>query len=405
MEVKYRGEPAATVESIEVLLLDAPVPPPGFRPSWFPGKTQHSFFSTLVHVRSGDLTGSSSIICRGHEVKKFIERQLFGLVRETKSIDLENFTQEIRTKLIPRKTWEQGESPGKLLHLLRWLEYRPWVVEIALWDLVAKTKRKPIYELLGKKQTKIRAYASTGEIRSPQQRVRDVSSIIELGFGAIKIRAHHRNPDKDVEVVKAVRDAVGSNVALMVDANQAWTPTPPYWSYKKALRFAKQLEKYGVLWLEEPLGANNVSGIAKLADEVEIPIAGGELEQGIGRFSRLLDAYDIVQPDTHFSGGIEEITQIAKMAEARGKLLIPHNWGTGLSLATNLQVIASLPNCPWVEYPYDPPWSPEVRDFILKKPIEVKGGYVEVSSAPGVGVELNEENIERYTVARSKLVL
>jgi hypothetical protein len=136
MEVKYRGEPTATVESIEVLLLDAPVPPPGFRPSWFPGKTQRSFFSTLVRVHSGDLVGTSSIICRGSEVKKFIERRLFALMRETKSIDIENFTHEIRMKLIPRRTWEQGESSSKLLHLLKWLEYRPWVVEIALWDLV-----------------------------------------------------------------------------------------------------------------------------------------------------------------------------------------------------------------------------------------------------------------------------
>lgn len=113
-------------------------------------------------------------------------------------------------------------------------------------------------------------------------------------------------------------------------------------------------------------------------------------------------ALDIVEPDVQYAGGISELKKIAFLAEVHGRRCIPHFWGPGLALAATLQVIGSI-DSPYVEYNFHPPaWVPEVRDAMLKTPIMVdKEGYVKIPDGPGLGVELNEENVERYTVTKS----
>jgi D-galactarolactone cycloisomerase len=180
------------------------------------------------------------------------------------------------------------------------------------------------------------------------------------------------------------------------------SPNPHgFWSYEEALTVARALEPLGVLWLEEPLPRYNYKQLARLAAEVDIPIAGGELNIGLHEYKQLvdLDCYDIIQADAAFSEGISQLRKVASLAELAYKKFIPHTWSNGIGLGANLHLAASLPNCPWFEFPVDPPaWTVESRDFMLAKPYRVDPeGNISVSDFPGLGFVLNEEMIAHHT--------
>jgi len=279
---------------------------------------------------------------------------------------------------------------------------RPWAIEIALWDLIGQACGQPIYKLLGGSQDRVKAYVSTVQLKSPAEHAEDARNFLSQGFKAIKLRAHRLDPKLDLEVVREVRNAVGNDMEIMVDANQAWATEPPFWSTQTALSMARELEKLDVRWLEEPLPKDDLRGLAELRSKVGIPIAGGELEWGIYRFRDFLEAeaYDIVQPDPHWCGGILETRKISALAEAANKLCILHTGGIGgLWAAANLQVTGAIPNCPYFEYMSEPGiWTPEIRDVLLKEPIRIStDGYIEIPKGPGLGVEINEDAIARYT--------
>jgi len=280
----------------------------------------------------------------------------------------------------------------------RYHNFRPWPIEIALWDIVGKASKLPIYKLLGGFRDKVKAYVSTALGKTPEERVKDVIRWLEKGYKAVKLRARwYRPPQKFLDVVKAIRDAVGNDIEIMVDANQAYQDEPPFWTRRTALMMARELEKYDVVWLEEPLFWNDLEGLAELCRAVDIPIMGGELEIGLYRFKELLEkgVYDIINPDVTLSGGILQVRKIAALAEAWGKLCQPHSCCNGAILAANLQLIGAIPNCHYVEFFLDTPHPTiEERDIMLKDPILIdKEGYVKIPSKPGIGVEFNEELI------------
>jgi len=285
---------------------------------------------------------------------------------------------------------------------------RPCCVEIALWDLLGKKAGLPVYKLLGAYQDKVKAYASVLEeypLWNAERWSKFMRSLVEEGFKAVKLHIGWMWPDpKNVlDVVKRIREDIGYDLDLMVDAMQAWTPRPLY-DYRAALAYARGLEKYEVLWLEEPLPHFNAMALsAKLCEAVDIPIAGGGAMFGYHTYKAVMEnnALDIVQPDVMHAGGILEVRRIAFLAEAYGKQCIPHFWGPGLGLAATLQVIGST-NIPWIEYCYHPPaFGYQTRDAMLVKPIRVdKDGYVEVPKKPGLGVELDEKFIEAHTLPR-----
>jgi len=283
---------------------------------------------------------------------------------------------------------------------------RPCCVEMALWDAIGKKANLPVYKLLGAFQDRVKAYASVLEeypLWNAERWAKFVERLFNEGFKAVKLHIGWMwpNPNDILNVIRVIRKTVGYDVDLMVDAMQAWVPQPLY-DLQAALKYARGLEKYEVLWLEEPLPHfNNPELSAKLCDSVDIPIAGGGAMFGFHTYKTVLEknALDIVQPDVMHAGGILEVRRIAFLAEAYGKLCVPHFWGPGIALAATLQVIGST-NIPWVEYCYHPPaFSVEVRDAMLSEPIKIdKDGYVEVPKKPGIGIELNEEFIEKHTV-------
>ncbi|EZQ11723.1 isomerase [Candidatus Acidianus copahuensis] len=370
------------ITEVEARCIKVPLPTKLY-PAWTPGIAQSHLEACLVKIYTDEgIIGISGGIDFQGVVKKSIE----------------DF---VKHYLIGKDPFLLGNF-DRVIKFSSFIGPRTYIVEIALWDLIGKALKAPIYRLLGGYKDRVKAYASTAEVKKAEDRIKDVKNMINEGFKAVKIRAHSENPEDDIKVVKALRDAFGFSIEIMVDANQAWSWTGPVWSYNTVLKVARELEKMEVSWLEEPLPKDNLEGLRRLRKEVNIPIAGGELEHGLYRFKELIekDVYDIVQPDVTLSGGINEVKKIASLAESKNKLCIPHTWTHGLGLAANLQLIGSLSNCPFLEFPYEPPaWRVEVRDMLIKEPLKIdKDGYVNIPNKLGLGIELNEEIIEKYSV-------
>jgi len=261
-------------------------------------------------------------------------------------------------------------------------------IEVALWDIIGKKTKQPIYRLLGGMKKKIRAYASMPRGYKPKAAVGAVQSAIDLGgFTGVKLRVGGRG-GKPEAIVKEVRDAF-PNLHIMVDANSY------YLTVSEALKFAKVCEKNDLDWLEEPMSSDNINGLARLRRESPVEIAGGENDMGIFRFEDLLSngCYDIVKPDVSRSGGFLQCKKIDAMAEVKGVRCIPHIFSFGLSLAANLHFVLST-RCDWLEFPFFP------EEFqVLEEPIKVEKGFVHAIEKPGLGVEINkkmfEENVKK----------
>ena len=281
----------------------------------------------------------------------------------------------------------------------------PWAFEMALWDIIGKASKQPVYRLWGGFQQRIPAYASLAEVPGFDEQVERIHQLRSVGMRAFKLRLRRPNIKDDIALVEHVRSVFGDQIDLMVDANQANVMPSPNpigaWTYNEALTVARAMQELNVLWLEEPLPRYNYQQLAQLAEAVDMPIAGGELNIGLHEFKTMIDmnCYDIIQADASFSEGIFQLRKVAALAEMSFKKFIPHTWSNGIGLAANLQLAASLPNCPWFEFPVDPPgWTIEARDFMLKKPFQVdEDGSISLSELPGLGLDLDELAIQKYT--------
>ncbi|MEM2926551.1 MAG: mandelate racemase/muconate lactonizing enzyme family protein [Candidatus Bathyarchaeia archaeon] len=278
-------------------------------------------------------------------------------------------------------------------------------LEIALWDIIGKVLRKPVYKMMGAYRDKIMAYVATSQLRSPEEHVKQALKFLDLGIKAIKLRMHRANLEDDIRVVRAVRDAVGDEMIIMVDANQNnLSINYEFWSFNMAVKVARELEKLNVYWLEEPLPKFDLRSLARLSDMVDIYIAGGEHATCIYelRDALLIGAYDVIQPDVILGNiGITGIRKLAIIADGFGKYIVPHVCGggnNGLYLAATLQALGTIKNAPFIEYTLDlPSLVPEYLHAILKEPITIdKDGYVKIPEEPGIGIELNEEFISKY---------
>jgi L-alanine-DL-glutamate epimerase-like enolase superfamily enzyme len=275
---------------------------------------------------------------------------------------------------------------------------RPWPLDLALWDLIGKIKDQPVWKLLGGRTNKIRAYASSGVHRSIPEMVEVAKRTIALGYPALKVRFGRPKLDDDLAVVKAIREAVGMKLELMVDCNQGWRmpwDIAQPWTLDHATSVAQVLADHKVYWMEEPLHRGDYKGMTELRKRVNIRIAGGELTREPYEFRELLerDCFDVFQPDVVCTQGITGLAKFARQVEAAGKIFTPHTWGTGIGVMGNLHVTAGPVDTPFIEFPFDPPeWTNERRDYMMKETIEADGeGWIHLSDRPGLGFELNED--------------
>jgi len=276
-------------------------------------------------------------------------------------------------------------------------------IDIALWDIKGKYFEAPIYQLLGGAiREDVQAYA-TGLYRlksgDPLKYLpEEAAGYVAEGFKAVKLKVGFGIED-DAAATRAVREAIGPDIALMVDANHAYDSTA-------SIRLGRMIEQYNITWFEEPVPPEDAAGYRAVKSALSIPIAGGECEFTRFGFRDLLasHALDIVQPDTCAAGGLTECKKIADMSEAFGIRYNPHVWGTGIAIAASLQLLAVLPShtppslapiAPMLEF--DRTEHP-IRSAILAGPIEHVDGIVRISDGPGLGIEIDRNAISRFAV-------
>ena len=206
-------------------------------------------------------------------------------------------------------------------------------------------------------------YASCVEVRSGERRAEDAAARRAEGWRAIKLRLHDWTIAQDIAQVEGVRRAMGDEFVILVDANQAQqpgTPQPeegPVWRYERALQTARELQRLGVFWLEEPLDRYDFDGLRRLCAAVDLLIAGGENNRGLHELRWLIeqDVYDVIQPEAMVAETMSGLRKVAALAEMHHKLVAPHHGGGGLGLVAHLHLACAIPNSTYFEMLHEPP--------------------------------------------------
>jgi D-galactarolactone cycloisomerase len=273
-------------------------------------------------------------------------------------------------------------------------------IDIALWDLKGKILNLPVSTLLGGRiREKVSVYASglyfthgNGQVN---KLVKEARSLKEEGFKAIKMKVG-LGIQKDTEHIRAVREAVGFEIDLMVDANHAY-------SLKEAKKLLPVLSDYKIRWLEEPVPNEDHHGYKQLRNIGTVAIAGGECEYLKHGALEFLSAQcvDIFQPDTCACGGITELKKMIAISESFFINVTPHNWGTGIAIATNLHVISNIQASPQRLIPFEPvlelDCSPNrLRNGFIKKEFKPDQGVLQIPDGPGLGIEIDKELLETF---------
>ncbi|MEA2757940.1 MAG: D-galactarolactone cycloisomerase [Methylobacteriaceae bacterium] len=276
-------------------------------------------------------------------------------------------------------------------------------IDIALWDIKGKALGEPVHRLMGgPMRSGVSAYA-TGLYRRESGRPEDylaqeAASYVADGFTAVKLKVGY-GVEEDLRMIRAVREAIGPAIGLMIDANHAYDAVA-------AIRLGRLAEPFDIGWLEEPVPPEDVAGHREVRAALTIPIASGECEFTRFGFRELITtrAVDIVQPDTCSAGGLSECKKIADLALAYGLRYVPHVWGSGVALAAALQLLAVLPALtppslnpiePMLEF--DRTEHP-IRQALLVTPIEHTRGRVDIPQGPGLGIDIDRAALERFRV-------
>ena len=281
-------------------------------------------------------------------------------------------------------------------------------VDIALWDIAGKVCNKPVYKLLGgafRDRIEVYGYGMMLQRKSDlKARFADESvKIRDAGFGAMKMKIG-LGPKQDVELVEAVRKAIGDDTCLMVDANHAYTT-------REAISLGRALEKLDVYWFEEPVAPEDRQGYRELCEALDINIAGGEAEFTRWGFRDLIGGrcVDILQPEVCGLGGITEYQKVLTLAQTHFVPVINHVWGSAIAVGTNLHLLAALPDFPGAAHPVQPMLEYDTtpnkfREELLKEPLRINeqvkenGGTVALPTAPGLGVDPDPDFIKFYEV-------
>lgn len=283
-------------------------------------------------------------------------------------------------------------------------------LEQAMWDLVGKAVNQPVYNLLGGAfRTKLRVYANGwASGRSPDQVAEQARAVVKRGFTALKFdpfpgpwRAWIEDKDEQaaVEQVKAVRDAVGPDVDILVEVHRRLAPI-------HAVRVARRIMSYRPFWFEEPVSVRDLGGLEQAKRAIDLPVVTGEEIYTKSEFRDVIErrAADILNPDVCNCGGILELREIAAMAEAHHLAISPHNYNsTTVGSAATLQASAGLPNFLITEYFVN---FEERGRSIARSPLVVEGGFIALPAAAGLGIDLDEDALARYPYrARAPRVL
>jgi L-alanine-DL-glutamate epimerase-like enolase superfamily enzyme len=270
-------------------------------------------------------------------------------------------------------------------------------IDIAIWDIIGKALNKPLYQVLGGSfRSKVRAYASTLMPYTPEESYAETLKCCEAGYTAVKLGwgGFELGMRENIALIKAAREAAGPDIDLMFDLGFIPSADHPIDAASR-IQLAKAIEPYDPYWIEEPLYPDDLEGYRRLSEAVNIRIACGENESTVYGFKQLIDIakVSILQPDITRCGGITQARKIAALAQANHLTVVPHAWSSGIVIAASLHVIAAIPNSCLLEYLI---WENPIRKEMLVEDILVKDGYATVPEGPGLGIEINDQAIEKY---------
>lgn len=360
------------ITSVTVDLLKIPLE----KPYMAAGKPVDAYWHVLSRVSAADGTTGFGYVVVLNE----------SLVRA-----LTLATRELGQLLINRQVFEMEATWARLMNVGSrfgpggMVNFAVSSLDMAQWDLAARTVGQPLYRLLGGYRDRLPAYASDGMwySLSLDELAATASAHVVEGFRAVKLRVGHEAlPQGEAGRVRAVRDAVGETVLILVDATESWT-------LPQAVRSGLALQEAGIHWLEDPIQHHDFAGMARLGGMLQVPIATGEHFYHLGEFDRLFreSAPGVAIIDLARIGGITPWRRVANMAQAQNILICGHvlpEW--------HVHMLSAIPNGHMVEYV---PRSQAILDDMPK----LEQGELVAPDRPGIGLSLNMEMVRRFTVA------
>jgi L-alanine-DL-glutamate epimerase-like enolase superfamily enzyme len=264
-------------------------------------------------------------------------------------------------------------------------------IDIALWDLNARSVGLPLYQYLGAvAHDRVPAYASGGYYwpgKDLDALAREMLDHVRNGFDAVKMKTGRLAPNEEEKRVAAVREAIGPDVRLMLDANNAWPDLPT------ALEYMRRFERYDPYWIEEPFSPDDIDNHARLARATRVTVATGEIEAGRWRFKELLErgATTLLQTDATVCGGLTEWRRIAATAASFGVSVAPHAWHD-----VHVHAVASAPNATYAEFMPDA----HIVNFrrLIDRQLVAEKGCLLLPATPGLGFGFDPQAIARYGV-------
>lgn len=267
-------------------------------------------------------------------------------------------------------------------------------IDMALWDLAGKVAGRPVSDVLGgRRLDRVPVYASAVMPETPEEVRRIAEQVVSAGYTALKLGwgPLGRDLELDVELICAARDVLGPERALMLDGGRAYT-------VERALELLGRVEEAGLYWLEEPLAPDDLDGYRRLSDAAAVPIAAGEADAGFAPFQALVERgrVDILQPDLGRCGGFTVAREIAQLEHSAAVTVVPHCFSTAVLIAASLHFVATLERPTWSEFSGA---GSALVHGILADPFEIVEGALAVPAGPGLGVELDEDMVERLRVS------
>jgi len=296
---------------------------------------------------------------------------------------------DLKDTIVGQDVFRWAEAWEKLWKDTWWMGHQGYpvyalsAIDTALWDLRAKALGMPVARLLGGYRDEVPVYAS--HLLFPNwsldQLQKDAASLVKQGFRAMKMNMSTRPPGEEIERLRAVREAVGDDIDILVDVNWMWT-------VPQAIQMGREMEKYNVYWLEDPLASNDPADWALVADALGMKVAGGETLTGKYDFRRVFEnrALDVLMPDLQRVGGVTEWMKVAAMAEAWHLPVASH-----IFHEFSAHMVAAIPNGLIVEYM---PW----WEFLYKEPLPLKDGCLKIPDKPGFGLELDAATVKKYAM-------
>jgi L-alanine-DL-glutamate epimerase-like enolase superfamily enzyme len=348
-------------------------------------------YITLVRVESDDgVFGWGECISQWPEaalaVKVIVDRGLAPLLKDRDAFQIRSLWELMRL----HTTWYGTGGVAT---------FAISAIDMALYDLKGRALGVPVYELLGGKVTpRLRAVASVIlDMVDIDATAAEFAGYVSRGYTAVKggwgksaETAFGLDAGRDLLLVRKVREAIGPNVAFMVDVG-----THVKWDVAHAIRMTRKFEEYGIHWIEEPLSPYDFEGYLRLRQAIQTLIATGEKGWTVQEFQRMIDSgiADFLMPDVGKAEGITGVKQVIESAALKHQFYNPHSWSSAINTAASLHLCASATNAVFFELKPNP--NP-MQHELVEKPFDQVNGYIEAPDTPGLGVAVREEVVRKY---------